>query len=312
MGRGDFSKFLPCLMLALSLVGCGQASPQPTPRPAPTSQRGPADEGLSPALGGQAVSLVNAFALENLSLVAVRERVVQRIADCMREDGFRYLDPGSPVVIGLQGSSLSQLLRLAGSRGYGFASAARTQLSAAGPPTDPNLRYLEGMSASGRREFWLALTGRPEAGQDQVVLPREVPMTGQGCQKRSISAVLSQLPFFTAGIDTTIRAFISGESTSAPLAQAERKWSACMRSQGYRVVHYDDALQHYQSHIGGLPPAQVVQAGSSERRLASADANCYLTAIHPVQRQVETVFLKGLARQYSSYHGTVERTLATW
>ena len=292
------------LIITMTTLGCARGSPA---GPAAPSVPPDVTAALS-ASGMQNVSPLRAFALHNTSLDALRRAAAQRVSNCMRDHGFTYTDPSSVAVFGLRGATLTEMVSSAREHGYGFADAASEERAAAGPPSDPNLRYAGSLAPARRQEFWHALTGAGPPRVDAITVPNDVSqIQGTGCLSTGLHATLDALPFFAEPLGDAVRRQIAEEARAAPMQRASWAWAACMHHRGYDLGTFGSAMPGYRSRIADLSVTAVIQRRSAEIVLASADADCYVLNVHPVQWQLERVDLAALRSVYPERAAEINR-----
>jgi hypothetical protein len=293
---------LGCLLIGL-LTGCGKA--RPGSKVAPPS---------APAtLDHEAISLLDAFALDNQSIEEIRRRVVDRTIKCMKELGLEYKDPTEATTIGIQGATIGDFVRYAESDGYGVAaSVAYQQSHPQAGNEDANFQYA-GSTPGQQRAYWLALTGVPRQPDiDSVAIPQQAPKPGQeACMPIAIYQELKDLPFFSADLGPTIRAFAATEFQAPSVLARDRDWSACMRNGGYIFSDYLSAVEDYVNKSQLLTASQVLSKRTDEIRQATWDAGCYFQNIYPAQRLLETNFLLSLSHRHPAYQKRICKVLAT-
>lgn len=229
--------------------------------------------------------------------------IENRVAACMKAEGFDYIP--APVrkkfqEIGRDGAGVSEADRddpaWVAEYGYGFAQSPQHALTdpvtdTLGGPSEtvnPNQSYIDGLSASQRTAYEVALWGPQDAG-------RTVELVDAGCSGAAIVAVQGSDPSDSDEFAPTFEAIDDFYSTSDSwpgVAELEAAWVACMSDNGRsgftRQSDAPSSIRSLQSDLTSSANAPGTEAGTfvppaiadlealaaSERELALIDLDC--------------------------------------
>jgi hypothetical protein len=230
----------------------------------------------------------------------VQARVENRIAECMRAQGFQY----QPVDPFAQQQAITGKARITDEEftrqfGYGIS----TLFGKGNQTSDPNERIRNSLSAADRAAYDRALGGdNPGVTFAEAVDSGDFSELG-GCTKQASdasfggAAVLNQLVERLDGLDERI-------IQDQRMVRANEQWSACMQEKGYRYEEPDaideDLTERFQAIVGSgvRPGTSTIPPGTSfdrqaltslqqeEVRVANADLDCEQQEIEPVEREV--------------------------
>ena len=208
-------------------------------------------------------------------------------AHCMARYGFAY--PTAEVsgedygrsVFGLAGRLTPGFAR---THGYGQAIEDATGPS----PFDPIATYLAGLSSVDQRRFYAVLAGPEDAyigveGLDGRVI--EVPT--RGCAAVARNALYGSVATFISIARFPPYLFRFGDEirSDSEFLAAQKRYSSCMRGEGYEVKGTGAAIELARSRFGSIPAhldertgvySRLVTAG--ERAMAMADVQCQRTS----------------------------------
>ncbi|SHL19951.1 hypothetical protein [Actinacidiphila paucisporea] len=273
-------------MIALCLLavgGCGQA---PTHRGS--------DVLPAPFDGIDAVPLQQARLLH--------ESEERAVATCMRQRGFPYLTvpPG----------------RLAEENPYGLLTQAQaaqdgyglTAALLAGPPPDPNAKFLAQMD-EGRRTAWQnALTG---SGKHERILRApdspEMRINTDGCvylgRRAFYGSSWEQTELTVSGLVVRV---IAGVTSDPGFRTAQQTWADCMRGRGESFTTVQEARGAIQGAASKAGSDRLALQNLSRRelQLAGRDATCQrqsalVAAVRAAQKRAEAA-LPDASRQQAA------------
>jgi hypothetical protein len=230
----------------------------------------------------------------------VQARVENRIADCMKAQGFEY----TPVDPFAQQQALTGKARITDEEftrqfGYGIS----TLFGKGDEQSDPNERVRRSLSEADRAAYDRALYG-----ENVGVTFAEAVDTGDftelgGCTKDASEAAFgggAVLTTLVERLDELDERIIQDQR----MVRATEKWRDCMLEKGYRYEEPDeidsDLEERFQAIVGsGVPPgtstppqgvsydrAALTELQQEEVRIANADLDCEKQEIEPVEREV--------------------------
>jgi hypothetical protein len=259
--------------LILIAAACSSAAP-----PSASDEGALTFESISPLLdlatGGDAPAR---------SYVSLRERAVE---DCMTAKGWQY----EAIVLGVEGpheSTRPAAMRNFRERfGYGLlnntgvAHAARAAL---------NRRhdYFDSLSREAQQRF---MTDLGASSDDDVAAEPS------GCRGDAEERMNRRFPATTPAIAAEIADAHRAVVATPAYQQAEREWVDCMDQRGF---HYRDVHgAHNEISAVFMSGVRDEAAQARERAVASADAQCSLATVWPVQARLE----RALAQELSAKH----------
>jgi hypothetical protein len=230
----------------------------------------------------------------------VQARVENRIADCMKAQGFEY----TPVDPFAQQQALTGKARITDeefTRQFGFGIS--TLFGKGDEQSDPNDRVRRSLSEADRAAYDRALYG-----ENVGVTFSEAVDTGDftelgGCTKDASEAAFGGAAVLTSlveRLDELDERIIQDQR----MVRANEKWTECMLEKGYRYEEPDeidsDLEERFQAIVGsGVPPgtstppqgvsydrAALTDLQQEEVRIANADLDCEKQEIEPVERDV--------------------------
>jgi hypothetical protein len=230
----------------------------------------------------------------------VQSQVENRIRDCMRAQGFDYV----PVDPFAQQQALTGKARITDEEftrqfGYGIS----TLFGRGNAQSDPNERIRTSLSQADRAAYDRALGGEnPGVTFADALDSGDFTELG-GCTKDASEAafggpaVLTQL---VEKLDELDEAIIQDQR----MVRANEAWQECMIEKGYRYEEPDaidsDLEERFQAIVGSnVPPgtstppegvsfdrAALTELQREEVRIGTADLDCEVQEIEPVEREV--------------------------
>lgn len=252
------------------------------------------------AIADEPVSALNVFALDGYTLGEENQRVIDNVENCMASHGFRYLSP-TKITSDVQGVTVRDYWNHAQSYGY-FSPPITTGTS----QYDGNFSYVARLSFPAQRRYWQDLTGKPtQPAIDEIILSSTLPLRGPGCINWAEHVVLGKLPWFNPKLGPELRALDENQYSLPGLAGAIGGWRKCMLHFGYLAQQYDDVETLFQGkgQRWPLPRSFFME----QRRAAIADAWCYISRLHPIQRRVEVAILRNIILAYPQYEAEFKR-----
>ncbi|MGH2978679.1 MAG: hypothetical protein ACRDLQ_03460 [Solirubrobacterales bacterium] len=230
----------------------------------------------------------------------VQSRVENRIADCMKAQGFDYV----PVDPFAQQQALTGKARITDEEftrqfGYGIS----TLFGKGNEQSNPNERVRTSLSEADRAAYDRALGGEnPGVTFAEAVESGDFTELG-GCTKDASEAAFGGAAVLTSlveRLDELDERIIQDQR----MVRANEKWTACMLEKGYRYEEPDeidsDVEERFQAIVGAgvrpgtsTPPqgasfdrAALTELQREEVRIANADLDCEQQEIEPVERDV--------------------------
>lgn len=230
----------------------------------------------------------------------VQARVENRIADCMKAQGFEY----TPVDPFAQQQALTGKARITDeefTRQFGFGIS--TLFGKGDEQSDPNDRVRRSLSEADRAAYDRALYG-----ENVGVTFAEAVDTGDFTELGGCTKDASEAAFGGAAVLTTLVERLDELDEriiqDQRMVRANEKWTECMLEKGYRYEEPDeidsDLEERFQAIVGsGVPPgtstppqgvsydrAALTDLQQEEVRIANADLDCEKQEIEPVERDV--------------------------
>jgi len=230
----------------------------------------------------------------------IQARVENRIADCMKAQGFEY----TPVDPFAQQQALTGKARITDEEftrqfGYGIS----TLFGKGDEQSDPNDRIRRSLAEADRAAYDRALYG-----ENVGVTFAEAVDTGDFTELGGCTKDASEAAFGGAAVLTTLVERLDELDEriiqDQRMVRANEKWTECMLEKGYRYEEPDevdsDIEERFQAIVGsGVPPgtstppqgvsydrAALTELQQEEVRIANADLDCETQEIEPVERDV--------------------------
>ncbi|MBO0920663.1 hypothetical protein J1G42_07470 [Cellulomonas sp. zg-ZUI222] len=170
------------------------------------------------------------------------------VAACMAEEGFEYT-PAEPMAGG-EAEDAPEMDTKEFAEQYGYGVTFSDELYGSGEDwVDPNEDYVAAMSESEQAAYYEALMGAM-ADYDYAADPEGTNMPGweeQGCNGKAQHEVYDQdiwsNPSLESFWDEMQREYEGLADANPELAEAEKKWSACMAEAGFDFAGPDEAQQ---------------------------------------------------------------------
>ena len=230
----------------------------------------------------------------------VQARVENRIADCMKAQGFEY----TPVDPFAQQQALTGKARITDeefTRQFGFGIS--TLFGKGDEQSDPNDRVRRSLSEADRAAYDRALYG-----ENVGVTFAEAVDTGDFTELGGCTKDASEAAFGGAAVLTTLVERLDELDEriiqDQRMVRANEKWTECMLEKGYRYEEPDEIDSDLEERFGaivgsGVPPgtstppqgvsydrAALTDLQQEEVRIANADLDCEKQEIEPVERDV--------------------------
>jgi hypothetical protein len=249
------------------------------------------------------------FGLSMKQLVKAIDEVENRIAKCMREQGFEYIPADFKTI--RRGMTAHQTLpgmdeeEFVQQHGFGistFYTGSAPQLSAGYNPGrvglgQENVNIFKNLSASDQVAYNRALLGKNTDATFAVSLEQENFARCGGCTLDAVKQVFKpdQLgPTYVHPLDSMI-------NKDPRIKAAVRKWSEAMRDAGFAYNHPDDVEPDLTSRLQGItdggttPLAQLTaeqltalkKLQEYERRVAVIAIELQEEIFEPVEEQIE-------------------------
>jgi hypothetical protein len=222
--------------------------------------------------------------------------IEETTATCMRAAGWRY-EPTATLFTG-DLATIGDLRSYRAQSGYGMAPTKLT-LSA---ERDTNGDYLASLPPERRKAYLVSLHGSSTPGDESgaLVLPRE---DAKGCRHRAERHVRLGMPRYDERLQQFRRAARLPHHPA--LRNALTAWSSCMRGRGFAYSMPQEIVREL-SRLwtqGGADVDEQTRRALLQRELevARADVDCYVTAVHPVQRVLEQALLNRIAAAFPQY-----------
>ncbi|GAB7191452.1 hypothetical protein NUM3379_21590 [Kineococcus sp. NUM-3379] len=213
-------------------------------------------------------------------------RAEERIAGCMREQGFEYtpdITTTSASSTGVWDFSSRQFVSQ-----YGYAVVRKPGQEDAGQRSeDPDAEYLESLSESERDAYQAALYGSPLSGEELAAAAEgdvDHGPAASGCSGEAYGEVTGENPMTSgthAELSEAISDFYAEQPSWPELAEANSAWSDCMADAGHPgFTAQQDAQTSILAEEGALSAAPDVDQealddlGEEEVELALADLGC--------------------------------------
>ncbi|WAU81893.1 hypothetical protein O1Q96_20140 [Streptomyces sp. Qhu-G9] len=223
------------------------------------------------------------------------------IADCMDEQGFRYVVEELPrSSTSPRAASASRQGDVAWARANGYGTAPGDAASGQGKRAlGPNGRYIVSLTPEKQRAFSRALDGtNPSAVSVEVPTLGRVFTSADGCQANARTRLYGdQARWVRAKATVTnLRAITRENFSSDPeYTAALSEWRSCMAERGHSARTPAEARRTALSKRAPAAGAATVSAG--ERRTAVADARCSRsTRLAAVTERVEERHVQTAAR----------------
>ncbi|NUP02797.1 MAG: hypothetical protein HOW71_05215 [Nonomuraea sp.] len=245
---------------------------------------------------------------ERIQLEKAEYLLVRR---CMTRAGFRYWLPRVLTVEERKGSRY-MLTDLGWARKHGYGLRLKQELTAA-KEHDPNLAYVNGLSADQRGRYNDALDGGPGAATVTVKLPSGGTVSGSsgGCVGEARDKLYAdhEAWFRVSKIATNLLPlYVPDLVADRRFTAAVRAWSRCMAGQGHEYADPGAIRAALPRLTKGLGPDR---AQALEVELAVAEATCarrtsYAETTRPLEREYRDRASRPYARELA-LHRRLER-----
>ena len=159
----------------------------------------------------------------------------ERIAVCMANQGFEYVPAVAPGNVDVLALDEEQYAR---EQGFGISTRYNTvEEDAAEQWVDPNEAIVAAMSDSEEAAYYTALYGE-ETGLEEGAEESDATFWGGGCQGEAAQEVFGQADAIFQELEPLLTDLQERVEADPRLADADRRWTACMSDRGY---DYDDA-----------------------------------------------------------------------
>ena len=157
------------------------------------------------------------------------------IAVCMANQGFEYVPAVAPGNVDVLALDEEQYAR---EQGFGISTRYNTVEEGASEQwVDPNGAIVAAMSDSEEAAYYTALYGE-ETGLEEGAEESDATFWGGGCQGEAAQEVFGQADAIFQELEPLLTDLQERVEADPRLADADRRWTACMSDRGY---DYDDA-----------------------------------------------------------------------
>ncbi|WP_395362776.1 hypothetical protein ACHGLA_22525 [Streptomyces sp. YH02] len=224
--------------------------------------------------------------------------LVQR---CMAAKGFSYWvgprpTPDESFTVGYLLSDVTW------ARKHGYGSRIGRKVLGA-RTTNPNLRYVDGLTPERRTAYRGALEGGTDARTLSVRVPGGGTITRRlgGCEETAQAELYGDpATWFRVSKTATnlTPLYVAKLSRDPEFTRAQAAWSACMRGAGHPYANPEDARAAIPAPAGDLSEAKAFAA---EVRLATAEAECAgSSGFARTGRALERRYVDGLRGEYGA------------
>jgi hypothetical protein len=259
---------IPSLLLIALVAGCGGGSKASTTK---TKQSASPFEDL----------------FGNTDQMKERQRKVEeKMAQCMKDKGWTYtpIDVdrafGSPTGEDFDEATFRQKY------GYGISIQPDQQIGVDNKPfVDPNGEYVNKLPESEQQQYYKDLEGAesilPEAPINNEPITAPPLSDRKGCRaegERSVGGNIFDDPKFSKALETLGQGFESDPR----IAEANDKWSVCMKQGGYTYAKPDDIFQDLQNRMTVLQGGDPTDFGQGGPVASVASATTAAPAGKPI------------------------------
>lgn len=180
------------------------------------------------------------------------------IAVCMANQGFEYVPAVAPDNVDVLALDEEQYAR---EQGFGISTRYNTvEEDATEQWVDPNRAIVAAMSDSEEAAYYTALYGE-ETGLEAGAEESDATFWGGGCQGEAAQEVFGQADEIFRELDPLLSDLQERVEADPRLADADRRWTACMSDRGYE---YDDANDVFATAVPDLRERYQEIVGQSD------------------------------------------------
>jgi hypothetical protein len=214
----------------------------------------------------------------------------QGVAECLRAKGWAWEGP----VVDTRPRQPRQpaaLVEWARQYGYGLLNADP------GRTTGSPLRSINERNQSMKESLPPEKRKRLDADVG-VGLDNETGLPPSGCNGQVEEQVRKRYPGRNPAIVREVSALSREIPARAEYLEAQQRWAACMAPRGYTFASSVEARREFNDAFAGPAPSEELQA--KEREVATADAECSIDTIWPVQVRLETEVVQKVIAKYGT------------
>ncbi len=243
---------------------------------------------------GGANEVVNAVGINSTSLGRINRKLEQKIAECMKTEGFTYTVEGGNVPADAVDGGASNRQAFVKKYGYGLSTTVDATKK---PVTGVNEAYVAKLSKSEQKSYQLALLGfDPTANADP-----NAQFTPKSCVGKAF-AILGD-PTSVQSLITKLNGLTTRANANAEVVKALRSWSSCMKTAGFTYAKDTDVEADITKRLVKVYPvgssttfdsAGLIKLQKLERDTARADWDCskkHLAVRDKVLSQLNRTFL---------------------
>jgi hypothetical protein len=237
--------------------------------------------------------------------------VEDSVAICMRSKGWVYLprvaDLKNVYGAGNGPTDPTALLRYRKSYGYGYLNPTPGDPGAASAIENANANYFRSLTPTAQVRYTSDLGAGPDERFDgQTSAP------DSGCRGQAESAERKRIPRVSHAVERDLFKRWATVVTDPAYVAAQHDWASCMARAGFHFRLATDA-QASISNLFAPPPTDphsqasaqaqsnaraLANAAALERRTGTADAECAISTVWPVQRRLGLAILQDLVNRY--------------